>query len=485
MSKPNVTAEPASSSVSTLPEPAPDARRWRVLVVLAAVAFIAQLDVFIVNVAVPSIRGSFPGTGLSSVSWVLNAYTVVFAALLVPAGRLADHFGRRRFLLVGVLIFTVGSALCAVSPDLALLITGRGIQAIGAALIVPTSLGLLYPAFPRSEHALVVGIWAAVQSVAATAGPPVGGLLIGLSWRWIFVINLPIGIATLMAGRRILPEVRANRGARLPDGLSAALLLAAVSLLVVATVQGPTWGWGGTPTVVLFALAAVATVLTVLRTLHYPHARIEKTLFASRPFTISSVALFLVFVSFSSWLLLTVLFFENEWHYSALLAGLAIAPGPGATAIFAVNARRLARRLGSAFPAIAGTLVMGGAGIWWYALAGASPNYLLILPALLLTGVASGLTQTPLLAAVNTLPADRATTGSAVLNMSRQIGSAVGVALLIALLATNSPHELSEFHRGWILMAASGWGAMVVVLLGAARNRIGAHARETQVPASR
>jgi EmrB/QacA subfamily drug resistance transporter len=476
----NTAAKPGPASAGTPADPPLNPQRWRILVILAAVAFMAQLDVFIVNIAVPAIRASYPGTSLSGVSWVLNAYTVVFAALLVPFGRLADHFGRRRFLLAGVLIFTVGSALCAVSPDLGLLIVGRGIQAIGAALIVPTSLGLLYPAFPRSQHALVVGIWAAVQSVAATAGPPIGGLLIGLSWRWIFVINLPIGIATLLAGRRILPEVRANHGARLPDGVSAVLLLAAVSLLVVATVQGPGWGWGAISTIVLFVLAALATAATVARTLLHPHALIEKTLFSSRPFTISSIAIFLVFVSFASWLLITVLFFENEWHYSALRAGLAIAPGPGATAIFAVNARRLARRLGSAFPAVAGTFVLGGAGIWWYALAGSRPDYVLILPALLLTGVASGLTQTPLLAAVNTLPADRATTGSAVLNMSRQIGSAVGVALLVALLATSSPHELGEFQRGWLLVALSGWGAMAAVLVGLARDRANKHAADQQ-----
>jgi MFS family permease len=126
VSESDVAAERVPSPPSTSPEPASDPRRWRVLVVLAAVAFIAQLDVFIVNIAVPAIRASYPGTGLSAVSWVLNAYTVVFAALLVPAGRLADHFGRRRFLLAGVLIFTVGSALCAISPDLALLIAGRG-----------------------------------------------------------------------------------------------------------------------------------------------------------------------------------------------------------------------------------------------------------------------------------------------------------------------------------------------------------------------
>jgi EmrB/QacA subfamily drug resistance transporter len=471
VSQPTTTERPSSPPVTSA-ESAPNPRRWRILVVLAAVAFMAQLDLFIVNVGIPSIRASFHGTGLSAVSWTLNAYTVVFAALLVPAGRLADHFGRRRFLLVGVLIFTTGSGLCAVSPDLAFLIAGRAIQAIGAALIVPTSLGLLYPSFPRSEHALVVGIWAGVAAVAATAGPPIGGLLIGLSWRWIFVINVPIGIATLTAGSRILPEVRAEKGARLPDLVSAGLVLAAVSLFVVATVQGSVWGWGSAGTISLFALALIATVLTLRRTLRHPNALIEKSLFESRSFRTSSIAMFLVFVSFASWLLITVLFFENQWHYSPMRAGLAIAPGPGVAFLFAINARRFARHLGPTLPATIGTFALGAVGLWWFALAHRTSDYLLILPALLLSGVASGMTQAPLLAAVNTLPPDRATTGSAVLNMSRQIGSAVGVALLVALLATNNPNGLSEFHRGWVLVALSGWGAMVAILVGAASARL-------------
>jgi MFS family permease len=261
---------------------------------------------------VPSISASFPGTGLSSVSWVLNAYAVVFAALLVPAGRLADHFGRRRFLLAGVLAFTAASVICAVSPDLAVLIAGRAVQAVGAALIVPTSLGLLYPAFPRRQHSLVVGMWAGVAAVAASAGPPIGGLLVGANWRWIFIINVPIGIVTLLAGRRVLPEVRADRGARLPDVASSVLLLLSVALIVAATVQGPVWGWSDGRTIGLFAAAAIATALTVLRTVRHPHALIEKSLFRSRAFTAAAIALSMIFVSFAAWLLVSVLFFETN-----------------------------------------------------------------------------------------------------------------------------------------------------------------------------
>src|ERR1700744_3213813 len=144
--------------------------RWRILAVLGAVAFMAQLDLFIVNIAVPAIGRSFGGS-LTCLSWVLNADAIVFAALLVPAGRLADHFGRRRYLLAGVLIFTLASAACAVAPGLAFLVGARVVPAAGAALIVPTSLGLLFPAFPGRQHAMVVGVWSAIAATAATAGP--------------------------------------------------------------------------------------------------------------------------------------------------------------------------------------------------------------------------------------------------------------------------------------------------------------------------
>jgi EmrB/QacA subfamily drug resistance transporter len=440
-------------------DPAEDGHpaRWWILAVLAAVAFMAQLDLFIVNIALPVIGHQFGAVSLAGPSWVLNAYALVFAALLVPAGRLADHFGRRRFLLAGVAVFTVASAACAVAPTLGVLVAARAVQAVGAAMIVPTSLGLLYPAFGRRHHAMVVGFWAAVAAVAASAGPPVGGLLAGLDWRWIFLINVPIGVFTVLLGWRVLPEVRAQPGSRLPDGGSAAGLFAAVTLLVLATVQGPAWGWSDPRTLGLLAAALVAAGLTVTRTLRHPHALIEKTLFRSRDFTFASVALFLFFIGFAVFLLTSVLFLQGQWHYSPVRAGLAIMPGPVMSAVVAVNAGRISARLGRTVPATIGALLMVAMAAYWIVAAPAHPAYLTgFLPGLLIGGVSAGLTQAPLFAAAGTLPPDRATTGSAVLNMSRQVGSAIGVAVEVAILGPAARHPMSEFRHAWAAMIVAG-----------------------------
>jgi EmrB/QacA subfamily drug resistance transporter len=447
-------------------------KRWWILTVLAAVAFMAQLDLFIVNIALPAIGTSYRGSDLSGLSWVLNGYAIVFAALLVPAGRLADHFGRRRFLLIGVLIFTLSSAACAAAPSLGFLVAARVAQAVGAALVVPTSLGLLYPAFPRHKHATVVGIWAGVAAVAATAGPPIGGLLVGVDWRWIFLINLPIGVGTLIAGIRVLPEVRAERGSRLPDGVSSILLLASVTLLVLATVQGPVWGWTNTRTLVLIAAAVVAIALTVLRTLRHPHALIERGLFASRSFSAATIALFMFFIGFAIFLLSVVLFLQGAWHYSAVRAGLAIAPGPGVSALFAINAGRISARLGRTLPAVIGTVSMAVCAGYWALATGTRPDYAAaFLPGLLIAGMSAGLTQAPLFAAAGTLPPERATTGSAVLNMSRQVGSAIGVAVVVVILGTAATHSVTDFHRVWLAEAVVGLVACGAVLIGRDRAR--------------
>jgi EmrB/QacA subfamily drug resistance transporter len=437
----------------------------------------AQLDLFIVNVALPVIGQSFRGSSLSGLSWVLNAYAIVFAALLVPAGRLADHFGRRRFLLVGVAVFTLASAACAAAPTLGLLVGARAVQAAGAALIVPTSLGLLYPAFAKRQHATVVGLWAGVAAVAATAGPPVGGLLVELSWRWIFLINVPIGIATLLGGLKVLPEVRAVAGSRLPDLLSAMGVLASVTLLVLGTVQGPSWGWGSGKTVTLLAAAVLVTALTVARTLRYPHALIERDLFTSRPFTGATIGLFAFFIGFAIFLLSVVLFLQGQWHYSVVRSGLAIAPGPATAAVFAVSAGRIRARFGRTLPAMAGTLSMAVAAGYWMLFTGPHPDYAVtFLPGLFFSGVAAGLTQAPLFAAAGFLPPDRATTGSAVLNMARQLGSAIGIALLVAVMSTQSPHTLATFHRGWTLTFLAFSATAATVAFAPQRRRVRAPA---------
>jgi EmrB/QacA subfamily drug resistance transporter len=441
------------------------------MAVLAAVAFMAQLDLFIVNVALPVIGRSYEGSSLSGLSWVLNAYAIVFAALLVPAGRLADHFGRRRFLLIGVAVFTLASAACAVAPSLGVLVAARAVQAVGASLIVPTSLGLLYPAFAKRQHAMVVGIWAGVAAVAGTAGPPVGGLLVEASWRWIFLINVPIGIVTLIGGLRVLPEVRAAAGSRLPDFISSVLMLASVTLLVLGTVQGPSWGWSSAATLSLLAFATLVIAATVLRTLRHPHPLIERDLFTGRPFTGASIALFAFFIGFAIFLLSVVLFLQGEWHYSVVRSGLAIAPGPATAAVLAVNAGRIRDRFGRLVPAMAGTLLMAVAAGYWILFSGARPDYAAgFLPGACVMGISAGLTQAPLFAAAGTLPPDRATTGSAVLNMARQVGSAVGVAVVVVILGTGAAHTVTQFHHVWAAEAVAGVMACLAVAVTARRG---------------
>ncbi len=442
------------------------ARRLTILVLLSTVAFVALLDFFIVNVALAAISTDYRGSSLPAVSWVLSAYAIMFATVMVPAGRLADLWGRKKILLSGVAVFTLASLVCALAPTLGVLIGGRAVQAVGAAMILPTSLGLLYPSFPDRQHTLVVGIWAGVAAVAASSGPTLGGLIIGLSWRWIFYVNLPIGVAALVIGQFLLPEVRQLVGSRFPDAMSAVSLLAAVASLVLATVQGPQWGWGDRRTVALFVVAVAAGAVCVQRTLRATTPIIEKSLFQSRPFAGSTVAAVVYFGGFAVFLVGNSLFLENAWHYSPLRTGLAVAPVPVTSIALVAGAGVIAKRFGRTQPAVVGTLLMTAAAVYWIATVEANPHYwTAMLPGMVLMGVSSGLAQAAMFAAPNSLPADRASTGSAVVNLSSRVGSAIGVAVLVALTATNE--SIAGYDHAWIVLAVAGVLAATALLLGA------------------
>src|SRR5215212_8152904 len=208
--------------------------QWKVLIIVSAAVFMASLDLFIVNIAFPAISDDFGDTSLGSLSWILNAYAIVFAALLVPAGRTADRLGRKRSFIAGLVLFTVASALCAVAPSVELLVAARVVQALGAASLFPTSLALLLPEFPLSERRTAVSIWAASGAVAAAAGPPVGGLLVQAGWQLVFLVNVPIGIVLLVFAVRILTETREPAGTPRPDLLGAGLLTASIGTLTFA-----------------------------------------------------------------------------------------------------------------------------------------------------------------------------------------------------------------------------------------------------------
>src|SRR5215210_1802107 len=195
-------------------------RKWQVLLVTSVAVFMSFLDVTIVNIAFPDIRASFGDSSLASLSWILNAYNIVFAALLVPAGRLADRFGRRRTFVAGLLTFLAASVAAGLAPSVEVLVGARVVQAAGAAPLVPTSLALLLPEFPLSQRATATGIWGATGAIAAALGPSLGGALVDTAgWRWVFFVNLAIGLPALIPARRLLREARDEQPGPLPDGI--------------------------------------------------------------------------------------------------------------------------------------------------------------------------------------------------------------------------------------------------------------------------
>jgi EmrB/QacA subfamily drug resistance transporter len=437
--------------------------RRLVLIVVVAAVFMANLDLWIVNVALPTISAGFTSGGqpprLSSLSWVLNGYAVGLAALLVVAGRLGDRVGHRTVVLGGVLIFTVSSGLCALAPNLPVLIAARVVQSVGAAAQLPTSLALLMAVYPPQRRTMVARGWAAVGAVAATAGPVGGGLLVQLSWRWVFVVNLPIGLLVLVAGLRVLPHPPAKEREPVPDLLGAALITVAVASLTGSLVQTTVWGWSSPATIGLLMLAVLATVSFLRRCAVHPAPLFELSLFSVRGFGLANAALFLFSVAFSIMLLSNVLWCQEVWHYSALRTGLALAPGPGLMPVVTLLSARAVHRYGSAPVATVGSVLFAAAMLWQAMFLGTHVSYAAdLLPSMVIGGVGVGLALSTLIAAgVTSLPPQRSATGSAVVNAGRQVAGAVGVAVLVSLVGVRvDASSRDEFRAAWLVAAVFG-----------------------------
>ena len=453
-------------------------RRWKVLAVVSVAVFVASLDLFIVNVAFPDIERDFSGASVASLSWVLNAYAIVFAALLVPLGRLADRAGRRRVFLSGLSVFLAGSALCGVAPSVATLVAARIVQAVGAAALMPTSLALLLPEFPPQKRAAAIGVWAAVGGVAAAAGPPLGGLLVEGSWRLVFLVNLPVGLAAGVAAVRLLRESRDEAHAQPLDLLGTALLAGSVALLALGLVEAPDWGWGDVTTLAVLAAAITGLALFWTRCLSHPSPVVEPDMLRVRSFAAACLAALLFSIAFGAMLLGTVLWMTGVWGDSILRAGLSIAPGPLMAATFAVPAGHAAARFGQRTLAGVGNLLFAAGSVWWLTRLGAERAYVTeMLPGLLLTGIGVGLTLPSLSsAAASSLPPGRFATGSAVLTMSRQLGVVLGVAILVAVLGDGR-----DFDGVWAFMAlASLLASGAAFSIGAIRHPVAAAEPEVQ-----
>jgi EmrB/QacA subfamily drug resistance transporter len=450
-------------------------RRWQVLLVTSVAVFMSFLDVTIVNIAFPDIRHSFPGSSLSKLSWILNAYSIVFAAALVPAGRLADRFGRRRLFFLGVLLFLVASAACGAAQSVDFLIAARAVQALGGAMLVPASLGLLLPEFPLERRATATALWGAVGAVAAATGPSLGGVLVDWQgWRSVFFVNLVIGLPALVPARRLLREQR-EPAALLPDLAGAALLGTGVGALALAIVQGPSWGWSSARVIAAFGASAVLLTLFLVRSSRHPAPVIELSLFRVRSFAAANVGGFAFALGFFALLLCNVLFLTGVWHYSILKAGVLLTPGPLMAALSAPLGGRLSDRFGQRVVAVPGCLIFSTGALLFALEAGVHRAYVTdFLPWTMLTGIGVGLTFAGFgSAAVAELPRNRYATGGAINNCIRQIGAVLGISTLIVVIGTPAPAQaLHVFHRAWALMALVGAAAAVAGLaLGRVRAR--------------
>jgi EmrB/QacA subfamily drug resistance transporter len=401
---------------------------------------------------------------------VLNSYAIVYAALLIPLGRLSESRRREQGFLLGAAVFTAASAACGAATSLPMLVAFRIVQAAGAALLTPTSLGLiLATTSPERRHG-AVRAWTAVGGLAAAAGPVVGGLLVAASWRWVFFVNVPIGLAALAVGWRRLPHVAGHPVPR-PDALGALLMTGGVGALVLGLVKGSSWGWGDGRTLAVLVGGGLAIALFAAHTLRARNPLIDRALFRLRPFTGASAVGVFFSAAFGAMLLSRVLWMQDVWHWSALATGLAIAPGPLMVPLFSfLVAGRLTARLGAGAVIAAGSTVFAAGAAWWALAIGLTPDYVDdVLGGMILTGIGVGLTLPTMMATgASSLPPHSFATGSAVVNMLRQIGLAIGVAILIAILGTpGSPHAvLGVYERAsWVIAAMSFAGGLIGLAL--------------------
>jgi len=387
----------------------------------------------------------------------LNGYSIMFAAVLVPAGRWADRIGRRRMFVAGLVVFTLGSVLSAVAPGVAFLIGARVFQAIGAGMMVPASLSLLLAAVPGPQRAQAIGTWSAIGALGAALGPVIGGFLVELSWRWVFWINIPVGIATVVLAFKVLPESKDETVTGRPDMLGATLVALAAGSLALALVKAPSWGWGSRDFLGLLLLAVASATGVVVRSARHAAPVVDLALLESRSFNGATLASVFYYAGFGAFVLNTVEFLTNVWHFSAIEAGLAIAPGPLMVLPFArVVAPKLTHRFGSAGRvAVVGCFVNAAAQAWWLLeIQGHSAYATHLLPIQLLGGMGVGLTIPSLIGAGSaSIPPARFGTGSGVLNMARQIGTVLGVAGLIAILTgLHGGDPIATFRHGVLLI---------------------------------
>lgn len=438
----------------------------QVLAIVCVGIILANLDMFIANVGLPAIGAEFPEASLEDLSWILNGYTIGFAAMLVFFGRLSERYRRDRSFLVGVGLFTIASAACAASSSVPMLVTFRVVQAAGAALMTPTSISLLLATFPPEQRGTAVRTWTAIGGFAAAFGPLAGGILVALSWRWIFLVNVPIGLLAMVVAWRMLPAVPGHAVAT-PNPFAALLITGGIAALNVAIIKGSDWGWLSAPILVCLAASILLLALFVRHCRRSPNPFVDPSLFSIRPFMGAGLIMAPYGIAFGAMLLSIALWEQTAWHWTALQAGLSIAPGPllvPTTSLLVAG--RLLRRFGPVPVLLAGIVLFAIGLSIWAVFVGADPAPVAAVAGMVPIGIGVGLTwPTTMGLGTASLPASLFATGSGVINMIRQAALAIGVALFIAIIALPASSPAAAFQRGWWIMAAIIALAMIPTLL--------------------
>ena len=412
---------------------------WIVLVVLVTGFFMIMLDTTIVNVAIPAMSAGLK-ISLDGILWVLNAYILVYAVLLITAGRLGDLYGQRNLFAAGLAIFTIASALCGLSQDENQLIAARVLQGVGGALLVPQTLAILTSLFPPERRGAAFGIWAGVAGLATLAGPTVGGAIVTyVDWRWIFFVNVPIGIAALVATFIIIPDLRPGRRHGW-DVVGIFLATAGLFGLVFGLIEGERFNWGEIGSYVVtipevIGLGVVLLVLFVIWERFQAEPLVPLSLFEERNFAVANWIGASIAFGMMSLFLPIVIYLQSVRDFSALTAGLTLAPMSVTSMLVAPFAGRLADRVGGKYILMTGVFLFAAGFGTLTVVAGPDSTWLTFLVPAIVAGAGMGMTFAPLTTvAMRNIEPRMAGSASAVLNTTRQVGQAVGSAIVGALL---------------------------------------------------
>ncbi|MDI1309663.1 MAG: DHA2 family efflux MFS transporter permease subunit [Methylotenera sp.] len=420
---------------------------WRVFAIASIAIFMASLDTTILYAGFDNILRSFPSSSAANLSWAMSAYSIVYAAMLIPAGGLADKYGRKKIFMLGTMLFITASFACGASHSVFWLIVARVFQSIGACLLTPAALALVLEAFPREKRMVAMGAWGAVGALAAALGPGIGSFIIDVGgWEWAFFINIPIGLFCIWQSFTILHESVQPREKMRFDIVGMLQLILGVGAIAFGIVEMKSANWSQ------FELTSIIILGLILILSYIPWAKInpeplfDLSLFKNKTFLFANLAGISFGIAFSIMFFSFFFWMKSIWHYSLTMAGAAIMPGPLMVVPTAILSGKIASKIGHRPLLIAGSITYALSGLWYLLIPDQSPDYLTEwIPGMLLSGISVGLVMPSLsAAAVFGLPAKDYAVGSAINNAVRQIGAVIGVSITVLLL-TKSSLQIADF----------------------------------------